>query len=271
MIKTNDLEISFSGQKIFSDVNIIINKKEKVGFIGRNGSGKSTFLKIIIGKLEQDAGEVMMPKGYKIGHLDQHIKFSEQTVIDEVCSVLSGDREYETWKGESILTGLCFSYDEMSKNPNVFSGGNQVKINLAKLLLDEPDMLLLDEPTNYLDIHSIKWLKNFLNDWRDELILVTHDRSFMNSIITHTLNIHRGEFKKTSGNTKNVLEKILSEEEIYNKTVANEAKKREKTEAWINRFKSKASMATRAQSKIKFTCINKIFFTTIWFIVKFKI
>ena len=251
MIKTNDLEISFSGQKIFSDVNIIINKKEKVGFIGRNGSGKSTFLKIIIGKLEQDSGEVMMPKGYKIGHLDQHIKFTEQTVIDEVCSVLSGDREYETWKGESILTGLGFSYDEMSKNPNAFSGGNQVKINLAKLLLDEPDMLLLDEPTNYLDIHSIKWLKNFLNDWRDELILVTHDRSFMNSVITHTLNIHRGEFKKTSGNTKNVLEKILSEEEIYNKTVANEAKKREKTEAWINRFKSKASMATRAQSKIK--------------------
>ena len=142
-------------------------------------------------------------------------------------------------------------YDDMSKNPAEFSGGNQVKINLAKLLLDEPDMLLLDEPTNYLDIHSIKWLKNFLNDWRDELILVTHDRNFMNSVITHTLNIHRGEFKKTSGNTMKVLEKILTEEEIYNKTVANEAKKREKTEAWINRFKSKASMATRAQSKIK--------------------
>ena len=87
MIKTNDLEISFSGQKIFSDVNIIINKKEKVGFIGRNGSGKSTFLKIIIGKLEQDSGEVMMPKGYKIGHLDQHIKFTQETVVDEVCSL----------------------------------------------------------------------------------------------------------------------------------------------------------------------------------------
>ncbi len=251
MIKTNDLEISFSGQKIFSDVNIIINKKEKVGFIGRNGSGKSTFLKIIIGKLEQDSGEVMMPKGYKVGHLDQHIKFTHKTIIDEVCSVLEGEREYETWKGESILTGLGFSYDDMAKNPKDFSGGNQVKINLAKLLLDEPDMLLLDEPTNYLDIHSIQWLKNFLNDWRDELILVTHDRNFMNSVITHTLNIHRGEFKKTSGNTHKVLEKILNEEQIYNKTVANEAKKREKTEAWISRFKSKASMATRAQSKIK--------------------
>lgn len=251
MIKTTDLEISFSGQKIFSDVNIVINKKEKIGFIGRNGSGKSTFLKIIIGKLEQDSGEVMMPKGYKIGYLDQHIKFTHSTVVDEVCSVLSGDREYEIWKGETILTGLGFSYDDMAKDPNDFSGGNQVKINLAKLLLEEPDMLLLDEPTNYLDIHSIKWLKNFLNDWRDELILVTHDRSFMNNVISHTLNIHRGEFKKTAGTTEKVLEKILSEEEIYNKTVENEAKKREKTEAWINRFKSKASMATRAQSKIK--------------------
>ena len=251
MIKTNDLEISFSGQKIFSDVNIIINKKEKIGFIGRNGSGKSTFLKIIIGKLEQDAGEVIMPKGYKIGYLDQHIKFTHDTVVDEVCSVLSGDREYETWKGESILTGLGFTDDEMMKEPREFSGGNQVKINLAKLLLDEPDMLLLDEPTNYLDIHSIKWLKNFLNDWRGELILVTHDRNFMNNVISHTLNIHRGEFKKTAGTTDKVLEKILNEEEIYNKTVENEAKKREKTEAWIKRFKSKASMATRAQSKIK--------------------
>ena len=140
MIKTNDLEISFSGQKIFSDVNIVINKKEKVGFIGRNGSGKSTFLKIIIGQLEQDAGEVIMPKGYKIGYLDQHIKFTHKTVVDEVCSVLSGDREYEIWKGETILTGLGFSDEEMGKDPAEFSGGNQVKINLAKLLLDEPDM-----------------------------------------------------------------------------------------------------------------------------------
>ena len=251
MIKTKDLGISFSGHKIFQNVNIVINKKEKVGFIGRNGSGKSTFLKIIIGQIEQDDGDVIMPKGYKIGYLDQHIKFTHNTVVDEVCSVLSGDREYEIWKGETILTGLGFSEEEMTNDPKGFSGGNQVKINLAKLLLEEPDMLLLDEPTNYLDIHSIKWLESFLNDWRGELILVTHDRSFMNNVISHTLNIHRGEFKKTSGTTEKVLDKIEAEEEIYNKTVENEAKKREETEAWINRFKSKASMATRAQSKIK--------------------
>ena len=251
MFKTQGLEISFSGQEIFKDVNVIINKKEKIGFIGRNGSGKSTFLKLILGQLEPDSGEIIIPKGYKIGHLEQHIKFSHDTVLEEVCSILTGDREYEGWKGESILTGLGFTYDEMMKNPNDFSGGFQVKINLAKLLLDEPNMLLLDEPTNYLDIHSIRWLKKFLNDWRQEIILITHDRDFMNSVISHTLNIHRGIFKKTSGNTENVMEKILEEEEIYNKTVLNESKKREKTEEWIKRFGSKASMASRAQSKIK--------------------
>ena len=251
MFKTQGLEISFSGQEIFKDVNVIINKKEKFGFIGRNGSGKSTFLKLILGQLEPDSGEIIIPKGYKIGHLEQHIKFSHDTVLEEVCSILTGDREYEGWKGESILTGLGFTYDEMMKNPNDFSGGFQVKINLAKLLLDEPNMLLLDEPTNYLDIHSIRWLKKFLNDWRQEIILITHDRDFMNSVISHTLNIHRGIFKKTSGNTENVMEKILEEEEIYNKTVLNESKKREKTEEWIKRFGSKASMASRAQSKIK--------------------
>ena len=251
MIKTQGLEISFTGQQIFQDVNVIINKKDKVGFIGRNGSGKSTFLKLILKQLEPDSGEIIIPKGYKIGHLEQHIQFTHDTVVGEVCSILTGDREYEGWKGESILTGLGFTYDEMMKDPKEFSGGYQVKINLAKLLLGEPNMLLLDEPTNYLDIHSIRWLKKFLNDWRQELILITHDRDFMNSVISHTLNIHRGVCKKTPGNTENVMEKILEEEEIYNKTVLNESKKREKTEEWIKRFGSKASMASRAQSKVK--------------------
>jgi ATP-binding cassette subfamily F protein 3 len=142
MIKTQGLEISFTGQQIFQDVNVIINKKDKVGFIGRNGSGKSTFLKLILRQLEPDSGEIIIPKGYKIGHLEQHIKFTHETVLDEVTSILTGDREYEGWKGESILTGLGFSYDEMMKNPKDCSGGYQVKINLSKLLLDEPNMLL---------------------------------------------------------------------------------------------------------------------------------
>ena len=251
MIKIKDLSISFSGNHIFEDVNFTINYGDKIGFIGRNGSGKSTFLKLLLSKLEPDSGIVEIPRGYKIGHLEQHIKFHHNSVVEEVCSVLPEDREYEGWKGEEILFGLGFSPEEILKNPSEFSGGYQVKINLAKLLLDEPNMLLLDEPTNYLDIHSVRWLKKFLQEWNSELILITHDRDFMDSVINQTLNIHRGNFKKTPGNTKNVREKIALEEEMYEKTRINEAKQREKTEEWINRFKAKASMASRAQSKMK--------------------
>ncbi len=251
MIKIKDLSISFAGYQLFEDVNFIINRGEKVGFIGRNGSGKSTFLKLVLGQLEPDSGEVEIPKGYKIGHLEQHIKFHYPSVVEEVCSVLPEDREYEGWKGEEILTGLGFSPEDMLKNPSEFSGGYQVKINLAKLLLDEPNMLLLDEPTNYLDIHSVRWLKRFLQEWENELILITHDRDFMDSVITHTLNIHRGNFKKTPGTTKGLREKIALEEEMYEKTRINEEKQREKTQEWIDRFKAKASMASRAQSKMK--------------------
>jgi ATP-binding cassette subfamily F protein 3 len=251
MIRAKDLSISFSGREVFYDGNFIINAREKVGLIGRNGSGKSTFLKLILKQLEPDEGAVEIPRGYRIGHLEQHIHFTHETVMDEICSVLPPDREHEGWKGENILYGLGFTYDDLYKDPKKFSGGYQVKLNLAKLLLMEPQMLLLDEPTNYLDIHSIRWLKEFLRDWRGELILITHDRAFMDSVITHTLIIHRNSFKKIPGNTQGVREKIAAEEEIYEKTRVNEEKQRQKTQEWIDRFKAKASMASRAQSRAK--------------------
>lgn len=251
MIRAKNLSISFSGREVFRDVNFIINAREKVGLIGKNGSGKSTFLKLILQKLEPDSGAVEIPRGYKIGHLEQHIHFTHNTVLEEICSVLPEDREHEGWKGENILYGLGFTYEDLEKDPKNFSGGYQVKLNLAKLLLVEPQMLLLDEPTNYLDIHSIRWLKEFLNDWRGELILVTHDRGFMDSVISHTLLIHRNEFKKVAGTTKGVREKIALEEEIYEKTRVNEDKQRQKTQEWIDRFGSKASQASRVQSRVK--------------------
>ncbi len=251
MIRVKDLSISFSGRDVFTDASFIINNREKIGLIGRNGSGKSTFLKLILKKLEPDSGVVEIPRDYKIGHLEQHISFLHNTVLEEICSVLPPEREHEGWKGENILFGLGFVPEDLQKDPKQFSGGYQVKLNLAKLLLVEPQMLLLDEPTNYLDIHSIRWLKEFLQDWDGELILVTHDRSFMDAVITHTLVIHRKAFKKVPGNTQGVREKIASEEEIYEKTRINEDKQRQKTQEWIDRFGAKASMASRAQSRVK--------------------
>jgi ATP-binding cassette subfamily F protein 3 len=251
MIRAKDLSISFSGREVFADGNFIINPREKVGLIGRNGSGKSTFLKLILKKLEPDSGAIEIPRGYRIGHLEQHIHFTHNTVLEEICSVLPDDREHEGWKGENILYGLGFTQEDLEKDPKNFSGGYQVKLNLAKLLLVEPQMLLLDEPTNYLDIHSIRWLKDFLRDWDQELILITHDRDFMDSVITHTLLIHRNSFKKVPGNTQGLREKISAEEEIYEKTRINEEKQRQKTQDWIDRFGAKASQASRVQSRVK--------------------
>ncbi|PPR16182.1 MAG: putative ABC transporter ATP-binding protein YheS [Alphaproteobacteria bacterium MarineAlpha9_Bin3] len=251
MIRIKDLSISFAGNELFSKANFNINPKEKIGLIGRNGTGKSTLFKLLINQIDPDYGIIEYSKNYKAGILEQHIKFTKDTIIDEVCSVLNSERQYEIWKGEKILNGLGFTENEMLQDPKLFSGGFQVKINLAKLLLLEPNLLLLDEPTNYLDIHSIKWLKKILISWESEIILITHDRAFMDSIITHTLNIHRGGFKKLPGNTKKIKEQIQQEEIIHEKTRLNQEKNRKKTQEWIDRFKSKATLASRAQSKIK--------------------
>ncbi len=251
MIRVVGLGLAFHNKTIFEDVNLNINRQEKIGLIGRNGSGKSSFIKLILGQLEPDDGKIVIPNHYKIGYLEQHLKFEHDSVIDEMASVLSEERTYELWKGEKILQGLGFSDDDILANPNTFSGGNQVKVNLAKLLLLEPDLLLLDEPTNYLDIHSTKWLKRFLKQWPTELILITHDRGFMDSIITHTINIHRGLFRKTPGGTQKIKDQISKEEEIHEKTRGNQEKKRKETQDWIDRNKAKASTATRAQSKAK--------------------
>jgi ATP-binding cassette subfamily F protein 3 len=251
MITVKDLAIAFSGKSLFESVNFVINPDDKIGLMGRNGSGKSSFFRCLLNDLDPDDGSIHIPNGYRIGHLAQHIAFEHTMVIDEVCSVLTEERQYEGWKGESILMGLGFSIEDMLEDPREFSGGEQVKIQLAKLLLAEPNMLLLDEPTNYLDIHSVRWLKSFLMKWDGAIILITHDRDFMDSIINNTLHIHRGKIKKIPGTTKESYEQIAIEEEHYEKTRQNMEKQREKTEAWIRRFKAKASMAKRVQSRVK--------------------
>ena len=251
MISATNLTIEFGGRVIFGEADFIINHGEKIGLIGRNGSGKSTLFKLITGKLTPSEGTIKVPDYYKIGHLDQHLKFSMSSVIEEVCSVLEPEREYESWKGEKILTGLGFSDAQMLMHPSEFSGGYQIKINLAKILLMDPDILLLDEPTNYLDIASIRWLGKFLKEWDGSLILITHDRSFMDSLITHTMMIHRNQFRKIPGKTAKIKEQIAVEEDIYEKTRINEEKERVKTQALIDRFKAKASKAAMVQSRIK--------------------
>jgi ATP-binding cassette subfamily F protein 3 len=251
MIKISNLNKSFGQQVLFDDLSLSVNRGEKIGLVGRNGHGKSTLFQMILGNVEYDSGEITIPKNYRIGHLEQHLKFTKPTVLEEGCLGLKPEDEYETWKVERILFGLGFTEKDMEKDPLLFSGGYQIRLNLAKLLVSEPDMLMLDEPTNYLDIIAIRWLEEFLKSWQGEFILITHDRSFMDSVVTHTAAIHRTKARKIEGDTDKLYEYINQEEEIYEKTRLNEAKKRRKEEMFIERFKAKASFASRAQSRVK--------------------
>ena len=191
MLAVMNLSKSYGEQFLLDSVSFNINSRERIGLIGRNGHGKSTLIKILAGLESQDSGTVSIPKNYRVGYLEQTIRFTKDTVIDEACLGLRPEHIHDRWRAEKILSGLGFSADDFSRHPSEFSGGYQLRINLAKVLCGEPNLLLLDEPTNYLDIVAIRWLERFLTDWKNELILITHDRAFMDAVSTHTMIIHR--------------------------------------------------------------------------------
>ena len=251
MLQVSNLSKYYGARALFSEVTFAMQRGEKLGLIGRNGSGKSTLFKIILGEEHPDSGQIVKPKGYRCEHLSQHLVFSEQSVLAEACLGLAPDERNQEYRAEIILAGLGFSTQDNQRSPSALSGGFQIRLNLAKLLLSEPNLLLLDEPTNYLDIVSARWLSRFLREWRDELIIITHDRSFMDSVTTHTMLIHRASVRKMRGGTEKLLEQITQDEEIYEKTRVNEERKRDQVEQVINRFRAKASKAAMVQSKIK--------------------
>ena len=251
MIKITDLNKSFGGRQLFDNLNLSVNAKEKVGIVGRNGEGKTTLFKAILGACEYDSGTINIPKNYKIGYLEQHINFTKNNAIEEACLALPKSEKEDKWKAEKILSGLGFSASDMLKNPQEFSGGYKIRINLAKVLLSDSDMLLLDEPNNYLDIVAIRWLAGFLRSWKGELMLITHDRKFMDSVVTHCAAIYRMKARKVEGTTQKLYGQIEKEEEVYEKTRLNVEKRKKQTELFIRRFRAKARLAGMVQSRIK--------------------
>ena len=253
MIAVTNLSKSYGTQVLFENVTFNINPGEKIGLVGRNGHGKTTLFRLITGQEEPDSGTITIPKGYKIGYLKQQLEFTEPTVLAECCSEMQPNDSgvKQTWQAEKILSGLGFSKEDMQRPPQEFSGGFQVRINLTKLLVSEPNLLLLDEPGNYLDIISIRWLISFLRSWHNELVIISHDRSLMDAVTTHTLAIHRQNVKKIAGDTAKMYDQIAREEEIYEKTRINDDKRRKEIETFIERFRYKATLASRVQSRVK--------------------
>lgn len=251
MLRIVGLEKTFGGRVLFDKASITVHPGERLSLFGRNGSGKSTLFRIICGEEGIDDGEVVLPKDYTVGMLSQHLEWSKNTVVEEVCSVLSGDFETERYRGEIILEGIGFSNQQFDVDPRTLSGGFQIRVQLAKLLISQPDLLLLDEPTNYLDIVSLRWLEKFLRNWSSELIVISHDRSFCDAVSTSSALVYRGDFRKVQGDSEKLYSTIAEEEDVYEKTRANQDRQRKHLEAFINRFRAKASKATLVQSRIK--------------------
>ena len=251
MLQISNIAVSFGNHVIFDEVSFTIGRGEKIGLVGRNGSGKTTLLKLMSDRMQTDEGSIIKPRDYRVGIMEQELMFACDSVLEEACRSLKPDQRDDQWRAEKVLSGLGFSNAQFSNSPLDLSGGFQVRLKLAGTLIAGGDLLLLDEPTNYLDIVSIRWLERFLREWPGELVLITHDRSFMDSVVTHTMMIHRKRIRKVAGDTTKIYDQIAREEEIYEKTRINDDKKRQEIEVFINRFRAKATLARLVQSRIK--------------------
>jgi ATP-binding cassette subfamily F protein 3 len=251
MIRVENLYKSYGELNLFSDLSFVLNPRERLGVVGRNGHGKTTLFRMILGKENPDSGSIIIPKNYRVGYVSQNLEFSHDTILTESISALPETDKDHHWKAEKILDGLGFQQTEFQRHPKEFSGGYQVRLNLAKALIAEPDLLLLDEPTNFLDITSIRWIERFLNNWPHEIMLITHDRSFMDKLVTHTMGIHRRKVRKIEGDTTKYYDQIALDEEVYEKTRMKDDRRRKEIEQFITRFRAKARQANLVQSRIK--------------------
>ena len=251
MIVVDNLSKSYGKQGLFDSVSFKVNRKERVGVVGRNGHGKTTLFRMITGEDEPDEGTITKPRKYRIGYVEQRMRFTGATVLAEAARALPPDAPNEIWRVEKVLAGLGFDAADLEKRPSELSGGYQVRLNLTKVLVGDFQMLLLDEPSNYLDITSIRWLERFLAAWTGELLLITHDRSFMDNVVTHVLGIHRRKVRKVEGDTGKYYEQIAAEEEIYEKTRINDERKMKEMDLFITRFRAKARLGSLVQSRVK--------------------
>ena len=295
MISIERLSVAFGGNTLFDNITYVINKRDRIALVGKNGAGKSTMLKIIAGLQAPTSGSVNMPKDLTIGYLPQQMNLTDtrtvmqeaeqafshifelQARIERMNNELAERTDYESAdyqeliervsnaneqlsligasnyqaEIEKTLIGLGFTRDDFNRDTSEFSGGWRMRIELAKLLLQRPDVLLLDEPTNHLDIESIQWLENFLATRANAVVLVSHDRAFIDNVTTRTIEISMGRIYDYQVNYSHYV--VLRQERLEQQRRAyeNQQKQIQDTEAFIERFRYKATKSVQVQSRIK--------------------
>ena len=295
MISVNNLTIEFTSQVLFDNINYVINPKDKIALVGKNGAGKSTMLKIIAGLQKPTSGSVAIPADVTIGYLPQQMVLEDtltvseevrkvfahidemQRRLDKMSQELAERTDYDSpeyhdliervsnlteelaiassdnceAEMEKTLLGLGFVRSDFDRPTSEFSGGWRMRIELAKLLLRRPDVLLLDEPTNHLDIESIQWLENFLITKAKAVVLVSHDRAFIDNVTNRTIEITLGKIYDYAVNYSKFVALRAERIEQQMRAYRNQQKQIEDTEAFIERFRYKATKSVQVQSRIK--------------------
>lgn len=295
MISVEGLTVEFGGFTLFDDISYVVNKKDRIALVGKNGAGKSTMLKIFAGLQQPTSGRITYPKDITIGYLPQHMTLNQGNTVmeeaelafehihkiekelDEVNHQLAERTDYESQSYhelieqsahlnemflmsggnnfqaeiEKTLIGLGFKRSDFDRPTSEFSGGWRMRIELAKLLLRRPDVLLLDEPTNHLDIESIQWLENFLSTRANAVVLVSHDRAFLDAVTQRTIELTLGHIYdyKVPYSKYVVLREEHREQQM--RAFENQQKQIQKTEEFIERFRYKATKSVQVQSRIK--------------------
>lgn len=296
MISVENLKMEFGVRPLFEGVSFVVNDKERVCLVGRNGAGKSTMLKIIAGMITPTEGRVALGRGSRVGYLPQVMKLSDSRTVMEEVELAFGDvkaleaelervrhelsvsTDYESaeyaglieraasieerlemggtqnYKSriERTLKGLGFVSTDFNRPTSEFSGGWRMRIELAKILLQSPDVLLLDEPTNHLDINSIQWLENFLaRENRGSVMLVSHDRTFINNVTSRTLEIDCGKVVDYKVKYDDYVRLRAERREQQLRAYENQQREIASIEAFVDRFRYKSSKAIQVQSRIK--------------------
>lgn len=295
MISVEGLTVEFGGFTLFDDVSFVVNKKDRIALVGKNGAGKSTMLKIFAGLQSPTSGTVSIPKETAIGYLPQQMQLTDSRTVREEAEQAFGhiqemekeierlnlelaertDYETESYQKlidkvthlsehfqlmggsnyhaelERTLIGLGFNRSDFERPTSEFSGGWRMRIELAKLLLRRPDVLLLDEPTNHLDIESIQWLENFIATRANAVILVSHDRAFIDNTTSRTIEIELGSIYDYKVKYSEYVELRKERREQQLRAFENQQKKLADTEAFIERFRYKATKSVQVQSRIK--------------------
>ena len=290
IMQVDELKKSYGEKQLFNNISFSIQDTDKIGLIGANGTGKSTLLRIINGEYQTESGEISKIKNLSIGFLNQDLLSynSDESILEvamqafaptlelekeihELLEKMEHDHSEEILhalhdkqvlfdaadgynlqpQAEALLEGLGFTTVDLSKKLSQFSGGWRMRVMLAKMMLQKPDLLLLDEPTNHLDLPSIKWIENYLKDYRGTVVIVSHDRYFLDNVVTKTAEISQQKITVYSGNYTFYLGEKSGREDLQRSQFKNQQKYIKEQEKLIDRFRAKASKATMAQSRIK--------------------